>query len=982
MEPSLGARTASSAETMCAAATACGRWPSCSQPRPLSARSIVVCTAGLLLCVCASADYAPLGELRDLMLIYAGKGDWKTEDFRPYVAHLAGPDGNQPRDWFYDSFLFMQYGDAPSGALYIDGKTDKADWEAFRRLIFDPASHLHALDRAVDEAAKVLGPPPRRIPIVVMIPYPHPAEADFGDVDGDGKSENLREEGDLGKVIRWHLDAVIDEFAKAKFAHLKLCGFYWMIEWLSGERSESAVRDAAVAVHERGLKFVWIPCWGAGDAERSAELGFDLSYLQPNYAFMYQAHLEADPQRLCEAAERAAGHGLGIEIELDPATPQDPRFRQNLIDYLSHGADTRDGYMRRAPHAYYQSSYIIKELHNSPLPANRRLYDALYQFARGTYAGGVDRSLAAGRACRFATPPKDAPAKDAQRCLTDGRERELLTGEVGAVTWAGKASVELDLGGLRPVGGVWAHWQVPQPGPPAPTWIAASSSASAEGDDWADVPALAPAQVEPPPSDARFSTGAIAVRLERREARRVRVEVWGEPGAGVTLDEVQVLPATPLAVNQQCIVRPAPDQPALDAGDLLTDGLYADPVHTDRTATWKRGPVEINLDLGLRAYLSGVAIHLPGEGKEPPRWVEVRTGAQEGEWAEGATWRSTGKDRGEWLRVGFPPRDAQRIALRVEPGDRPFGCDEIEMTTPVNLGLRRPYRVAPPWTSKYPDDGKKLTDGVRMAHDFSEGKAVGWSLADPTITIDLGQEHPVDSVNVGAEGGGLGWVFLPTQVTVLVSTDGSTFRLAGELKPEGRESGNEALVEALRVPTGGVRARTVRVCVRRHGWAMLDEIEVMSGGRNVAAGRPYFVTPPPDPQEKYADTTGGVLTDGEWGGLAWGEGKTVGWEGVKPVIELDLGRAVTVRKVRAYVLGGGPGAVWFPDMISLSTSKEPVRDGWIAAGSTTEHPAESGDQGVGAFMDVTLGGSACQHMRVEIEPHGWVMLGEIEVYGE
>ena len=937
-----------------------------------------------LLCVHACAEYAPPGDLRDLMLIYAGKGDWKDDDFRPYVAYLAGPDGDQPQDWFYDSFLFMQYGDAPSGAQYIDGKTNKADWEAFRRLIFDPASHLHALDRAIDEAAKVLGPPPRRIPIVVMIPYPHPAEADFGDVDGDGKSENLREEADLGKAIRWHLDAVIGEFAKAKFTHLQLYGFYWMIEWLSGPRSEQAVRDAAAAAHERGLKFVWIPCWGADDAERSAELGFDLSYLQPNYAFMYQAHLEADPQRLCEAAERAAGHGLGIEIELDPATPQDPRFRQNLVDYLSHGADNRDGYMRRAPHAYYQSSYIIKELHDSPLAVNRRLYDALYQFARGAYAGGVDRSLAAGRPCRFVAPPKETPAKDAERCLTDGRERELLTGEVGAVTWAAKASVELDLGGLRPVGGVRAHYLLPQPGATAPTWLAVSSSASTEGDDWADVPALAPAQVEPPPSDARFHTGAIAVRLERREARRVRVEVWGELGTDVTLDEVQVLPAT-LAVNQQCTVQRAPDEPGLDAGELLADGLYADPVHTNRVAMWERGPVGIDLDLGLRVYLSGVAIHLPQEGKEPPvapRLVEVRTSTSKGEWVEGTTWRSMGRDSEEWLRVGFPPRDAQRIALRVEPGDRPFRCDEIEVTTPVNLALHRSYRVEPPWTSKYPDDGKKLTDGARMAHDFSEGKAVGWSLADPTIAIDLGQEHLVDSVNLGAEGGGLGWVFLPTQVTVLVSTDGSTFRPAGELKPEARESGDEALVETLRVPMGGVRARTVRVCVRRHGWAMLDEVEVMSGGRNVAAGRPYFVTPPPDPEGKYADTTGGALTDGEWGGLAWGEGKTVGWEGVKPVIELDLGRAVTVRKVRAYVLGGGPGAVWFPDKIKVSVSEDPVGGEWTAADSTTEHAAESGNQGIGAFMDMTLNGSRCQYLRVEIEPHGWVMLGEIEVYEE
>ena len=109
------------------------------------------------------ADYAPVDDIRDLMLVYAGEERWSAEDFRPYVAYLGGPDGNRPQDWFYDSFLVLQYGGAPSGAPYINGQTTKADWEHFRRLIFEPQSHLHALDAAIGEAAAVLGEPPRRL---------------------------------------------------------------------------------------------------------------------------------------------------------------------------------------------------------------------------------------------------------------------------------------------------------------------------------------------------------------------------------------------------------------------------------------------------------------------------------------------------------------------------------------------------------------------------------------------------------------------------------------------------------------------------------------------------------------------------------------------------------------------------------------------------------------------------------------------------
>jgi hypothetical protein len=934
----------------------------------------------------ARADYAPPGDLRDLLLIYCEEGAWTAADFAPYVAYSPLPVGGapgaraQPRDWFYDSFLFMQYGGAPSGAAYIDGRTNQADWEAFRRAIFEPGRNLHALDRAVGEAAKVLGPPPRRIPIVVMIPYPHPGQATFGDGDGDGVSQNLGQPADCAEAIRWYIKTVIDQFAQARFAHLQLYGFYWMIEWVPTKDGEAVVRDVAAAVHERGLKFVWIPSYGAAEAERSAELGFDLSYLQPNYAFMPQAGREPDPQRLCETAERAAGHGLGIEIELDPATPKDPRFRRNLIDYLSHGAADRDGYMRSAPHAYYQGAYTIKELRDSPLPANRRLYDALYRFARGTYVAPGDRNLAAGRPCRFVTPPIEPRAAGAERCLTDGRLREVRSGEVGTVTWPGTAVIELDLGGLRPVGGVWAHYQLAQPGAPGPTWVVVSGSPSAEGDDWEGLLPVAPAQIEPSENGASFRTGAIAVRLARHEARRVRVEVRAEPGADLTLDEVEVLPATPSAWDVQCTVNPAPDEPGEGAGELLADGLFADPLHPERVAVWKRGPVEITLDLGLPGYVSGVALHLPQP--TPPRSVTVKTADAQGRWREAAVLESSGRSVGEWLRVGFAPRDTRRISVRVEPGEGGFCTDEIEITTPANLALRRPYRVEPGWTSKYPDDGKKLTDGVRMTRDFGDGKAVGWSRADPTITLDLGAEHKVDAVGVGVEGGGYAWVCFPEEIAVLASTDGATWRPAGELKPRMAESGEQTLLDTLRVPLGGVSAQYVRVLVRRHGWAMIDEIEVLSGGRNVALGRPYMLAPPPDPAEPYADTTGGVLTDGEWGGLTWGGGRTVGWNAPKPAVELDLGRTVTPRKLRAYVLGGGPGAVWFPHKITVLASSDPAREPWAPVGLTSEHPAESGKEGIGAFMDVALSGRPCRYLRVEIEPHGWVMMGEVEVYGE
>ena len=82
----------------------------------------------------AYADYA-LAErdadgMRDVMLCYASPEAWSVEHFRPYVAYLD-PQSGLPRDEFFDAWLMLQYGGAPSGAAYIDGPTTKADWDAF-----------------------------------------------------------------------------------------------------------------------------------------------------------------------------------------------------------------------------------------------------------------------------------------------------------------------------------------------------------------------------------------------------------------------------------------------------------------------------------------------------------------------------------------------------------------------------------------------------------------------------------------------------------------------------------------------------------------------------------------------------------------------------------------------------------------------------------------------------------------------------------
>lgn len=96
--------------------------------------------------------------------IYLSKTDWTAKDFLPYVAYLDKSAAHKPLDWFYDSYLFLAYGGAPSGKQYIDGATNKADWEYyFDNLLFCQDRSLHALQTCLRQVEGQLGPRGRKI---------------------------------------------------------------------------------------------------------------------------------------------------------------------------------------------------------------------------------------------------------------------------------------------------------------------------------------------------------------------------------------------------------------------------------------------------------------------------------------------------------------------------------------------------------------------------------------------------------------------------------------------------------------------------------------------------------------------------------------------------------------------------------------------------------------------------------------------------
>jgi hypothetical protein len=404
----------------------------------------------------ARGDYAraerDAGGMRDVMLCYASPDAWSVEHFQPYVAYLD-PQSGQPRDWFFDAWLMLMYGGAPSGTGYMDGPTTKADWEHFLDAEWAPGRNLEALDTCIGQAAAALGQPARPQPVILMIPYPSAKQTAFGDLGGHGAVADLSRPADRQRAVEWFVDEALRRWQSTPRKYLRLWGFYWMNEGI-GEADHALVKQSCAYVHAQGLQTYWIPWFRASGFERWRELGFDVAVMQPNFAFINPpAGLRlGDVGRLSENARLARQHGLGVEMELNEGVATTPESRWNLSQYLNHGTPELDDTMAGVARAWYQSSDLIRRLAGSRQPECRQLYDDVFAFHQGTYRARRS-SLAAGRPVTV-----EAPAVAATDLLTDGAwDSQGLRPGLAVRLAGGSARLVLDLGCIEAVSDLRLH---------------------------------------------------------------------------------------------------------------------------------------------------------------------------------------------------------------------------------------------------------------------------------------------------------------------------------------------------------------------------------------------------------------------------------------------------------------------------------------------------------------------------------------------
>jgi hypothetical protein len=292
--------------------------------------------------------------------------------------------------------------------------------------------------------------------------------------------------------------------------------------------------------------------------------------------------------------------------------------------------------------------------------------------------------------------------------------------------------------------------------------------------------------------------------------------------------------------------------------------------------------------------------------------------------------------------------------------------------------------VEPPFKATYPDTGgTELSDGQVSEAGFGDGKTVGWEMQEVTVTVDLGVEAQVDGARLHVQGGGSAWVHEPASVEVQTSLDAERWDRVPCGPPvrevlSSRGEGDER-EELLWLSLGFAPrpARYVRFGFPAGPWLMLSEVQVLTGGRNLALGAGYWTTPAPRSEAPYPDD-GVKLTDGVWTPPDGGWGKSVGWDQGDPVVVVDLLRPTTVGLVRTHCLGGGPGGVWFPGQVLVSTSLDGVD--WSQETPLSAAPAEAGDRGQAAFLEAKVVPAEARYVKVRAQRKGWLMLDEVEAY--
>lgn len=322
----------------------------------------------------------------DICLMYHGKNYSNTvETLLPYVGYL-NTDG-EITDTMFDGFLFLLTGAMPVSGNAGHLGTIKGDWEWMLNDLFAEGENIDALNTVAGQVNEALGTD-KKYNFYVGLYYPNYTVTNFGDVDGDGVSENFTKLEDRFKAIEWYMNEFESRLAAAGYDNLSFGGYYWYNESVSTYDDKAMydlVRGIADRIHARNTQFFWIPYFTAAGYSRWASFGFDVACYQPNYAF----NADILEPRLAEAAAMMRRFGMCTEMEISGEAFSSDVFYEKYMNYIKYGVT--EGYYKGALHMYYQDTNVFGMAAKHSDPKYRLIYEYTYQFIKETLQVAPDK---------------------------------------------------------------------------------------------------------------------------------------------------------------------------------------------------------------------------------------------------------------------------------------------------------------------------------------------------------------------------------------------------------------------------------------------------------------------------------------------------------------------------------------------------------------------------------------------------------------
>ena len=314
--------------------------------------------------------------MHDVVLSYLLPNSVKVTK-EQYLAYVAYIENGEIKDTYFDGFMYLPY----VSYLYSNGQKKeltKAEWQKFIDWQFMEGYNFDALDAAVDETKVALDlDDDYSVGTYLSLFYPVMGATNFGELNG--KQMNFNNIDDRKAVLKWFVDEQIKAFEAKGYDSVRLSGFYWFVEEMSG--SDPHVQELCNYIcdyiRSLGYQTTWIPYFNASGNTSWRDFGFDTACLQPNYAFNEDVPL----QRIYDAAAIAKLYGMSIEIEIQDTS--DVKWVERYRSYLYVGAEI--GFMKDCVHMYYLAGMpgAIYNAFVSTNPAINIIYKETYLFIKG-----------------------------------------------------------------------------------------------------------------------------------------------------------------------------------------------------------------------------------------------------------------------------------------------------------------------------------------------------------------------------------------------------------------------------------------------------------------------------------------------------------------------------------------------------------------------------------------------------------------------